>query len=181
MRKNAIPYILVFVLMASLLPSCVERGRKAYVPSDLIDLSFSELWKVTVEATGVQGATANLTRFYLSADREDSINSLHFEFYGVDDKGNSNIYFVDVNPQGEMDWRSYEAGGVEHRVHPLVVFEKLDQVRWRDVGTGEKGLRLQIDFIHGKVRYSEEYTDIYVLETGELKALKEITFHSGTP
>jgi hypothetical protein len=177
MKKIAVLGIFVLVLMASLLGGCAGSGEEIPVPTDLSELSLSQLWEATLEATDVHDLTASLYGFHLLASEDGSLDSLHFEFSGADSKGISKMYSVIVNPKGELDWHSYDAHDVKPAIHPIVLFNELDKVDLVDIAAGQEGLFILVGFREGSCRYN----DIYLLKNAELMPLKEISFYSDIP
>jgi hypothetical protein len=56
--------------------------EEIYLPTNIKELSPSELWNATLTATGVENSTANLSYLWLNIREGRAIKSCHFDFLG---------------------------------------------------------------------------------------------------
>jgi hypothetical protein len=147
----------------------------------LDELSLVKMWEAVSIAIGVQNGSQELESFRLYTNRDDKIDSLSFVFHGNNAGGRPEVYFVSKNSRGEIGWYSNESKFVSPTLKPTRVFTEIDSLGLSSLELGDAGLLMQVDFKSGDVGYNNKYGNIYRIEGGKLRQLKEIVFHSRYP
>ncbi len=185
MRKSfhvnvvAIILCIIALLTMTILPGCARE--KVTIPQELDKLSLGEMWEQVEDATGLQDGSSELESLNLHTDENGKIDSLSFVFHGYNTGGRPEVYFVSKNSRGELNWHHYESESITATRSPSKVFAEIDNIGLSSLQLGDAGLAMQVDFISGDIGYSYDYSDIYHLESGTLKQLDEIVFHSKYP
>ncbi len=181
MSNRRVICVFASILLAGLLLGCGGGGQETKLPTRLSTLSLLELWETTIETTGIQGPSANLDVFHLSADRDGAINRLDFQFHAVDGEGRRKRYSVQVSPKGRLDWHADAAPALEATLYPRTLFEELAHFGLQRFEPGAGGIRVQVDFSAGDAAYTSLNNDIFVLDQGTSVPLRAIIFHSDKP
>ncbi|GAB7016257.1 hypothetical protein [Methanogenium cariaci] len=152
------------------------------LPPGIYGLPLSNLWSIVTDQTGVDNSTAILSQISIITAPDGVIESLIFDFYG-DEEGIHQWYHVGVNPKGAITWRSSKIDGVPPKgTHPLSLFTEIERIPYREWFGEKAGLAIDVDSQSGDLSYgASSYSDIFVLDTGELTPLKRVEFHTDEP
>jgi len=135
------------------------------------------LWKAIMNDIDIQNSTANLQWSHLKVS-DNKIQSLHLEFTGKNSKGESRIYYVDINSLGIVKIYSKPIRDFQHTIHPAYIFNELDEFGLKNVGSD---YTLDISFEWGDLGFNSSYGDLYILKDGKLTPLEKVVFHVNTP
>lgn len=182
---------LIAILMTSISFACENTDdeiNKVSIPTVLNEQTLVKLWDKVLEITDVQPQTINLNLFRLEADKT-SVQSLLFQFYGIDTKGKAKLYQAELyseHSEGELvsffwDIDTTISDALPSN-NPIRYFEELDKVGFStistELGVEDGGFLIMLDFQSGNFGISHEYFDIYDMNDGQLTPLNKIIFYT---
>ncbi|MBN1188943.1 MAG: hypothetical protein JXA46_04260 [Dehalococcoidales bacterium] len=178
--------LLVFpIIVAIFLTGCSDEKIQStrQVPHHLNALTLTDLWDAVVSATDIQDATAELSRFNLRADAGGNIQSIYFTFSGINRGGKPCLYFANLGSNDRIDIIQYETDSLSHvrDRHPMEIFEEIDRISLDSVKRGSEGLTIRIHSTWGDIGFSSKYGDIYEVDNGYLRPLRELHYHTNSP
>ena len=172
--------LLCILFLATTTSLYLQSGNKSHtftIQTEIEKVRLSILWKAVTNGTDLQNLTANLQWLHLKVSN-DKIQFLHFEFTGKSSQGESRIYYVDVNSLGIVKIYSKPIRDFQHTVHPACIFNELDELGLKNVGSD---YTLDISFERGDLGFNSSYGDLYMLKDGKLIPLERVVFHVNTP
>ena len=174
-KLKVIILCLLAIIMIASLPGC---ALKVTVPVELSGFSMLNVWNLMEKAAGVQRDGGHLISLHLYAGADGTISSMDYSFFGWDSKGTSKIYFVDMNPRGQMKWYSNVTKEVFSHTETLPVFTEIDKLGLASIPLGTAGMEMNIEFQSGSITYSADHLKIYELKEGTLQPLKQVDFRT---
>lgn len=184
MKKLALVCSLMLVLIPAILAGCTSTGAGT-VPTNLRELSFSDLWNKTVNATGVNEASAYIADFSLYIGTNGSFG-LRFDFFGSDTAGHCKMYSVGTDSTGRRSTESYSTDVIDinrQTINPGVLFDELDKAGLAGMFSPHSTITISSSCEWGgPTLYNNDFAKLYLLnECGELIPLKQISFSSTIP
>ena len=175
----------MLVLIPTILAGCTSSGGEETVPTNLRELSFSDLWDTTVNATGVNEASAYIADFSLYIGTNSSFG-LRFDFFGYDTAGHSKMYSVGTDSTGRRSTEAYSTDVIDENrqtINPGVLFDELDKAGLAGMFSPNSTITISSSCEWGgSVLYNDDFAKLYLLnECGELIPLKQILFRSTIP
>jgi hypothetical protein len=158
----------------------LRSENKSYeftIQTELKKVKLSTLWIAVTSSVDLQNSTANLEWLHLKAS-DGKIRSLHLEFTGKNSRGESRIYYMNVNPSRLVNIYSKSIGDVQYTTHPTHIFAKLDEFGLENIGSD---YTLDISFEWGDLGFNSSHGDLYLLKDGKLIPLEKVTFHVSSP
>jgi len=154
-----------------------DEGYKFKIQTELREVKLSALWIAVTNSVDLQNSTANLEWLRLKASN-GKIQSLLLIFAGKNSQGKNMIYYVNINPSGDVDIYSKPTGDIQFTTHPMRVFVELDELGLDRIGLDYS---LDLSFEWGDLGFNSSYGNIYLLEDGRLRPLESVTFHTNSP
>lgn len=182
MKKLVLICSLMLVLVPTILVGCTATSGT--VPTNLREFSFTDMWNKVVNATGVNGETAYISDFTLHIGKNSSLDSLYFNFCGLDTKGHSKLYSVDIDATGGIRTEAYSAGLPDinqQTVSPSYFFDALDKANLSEMFDANTTTYILARSHFGDIGYGNGLPGLYLLDEGRLTPLKNIIFHSSIP
>lgn len=167
--------VVCLVLVLDFLTYKDERERSIKtVKTELEEISLTEVWSKVLDLTSVENRASQLETFRLDVTENRKVQSIHLIFQSRDEEGVSKAYFVDLNSQGYLKYRSGEIDRVTPTYHPLKIFEELDKLDLGSLMKENRGLSIETDFATGgRMRGTNP---LYLLDNGSMRPLEGISF-----
>lgn len=159
------------------LSACHPAQREIQVSTDLNETSLTNLWTTIADGTGVQPRTARLTYLQIKVTSSGSLQRFNLFLNGLNEAGRNVSYLVDMQPDGDIEWRENIVEKGDYPTQPGDLMATLDEVGLPEVAAEKGGLTLVADPVSGDIAYRQESLDIYLLEDGRKRRIKEIVFH----
>ncbi|WP_456329427.1 hypothetical protein [Archaeoglobus sp.] len=169
--------LLLLTVIASWHLGSENESYEFTIQTELNKVKLSTLWNAVAKSVDLQNSTANLEWLRLKAS-DGKIRSLHLEFKGVNSQGKGRIYYVNVNPSGNVDVYSRSIDDVQFTRHPMHIFAELDEFGLEKIGSD---YTLDVDFEWGDLGFNSSYVDLNLLKDGKLIPLEKVTFHTNSP
>ncbi|MCP4607086.1 MAG: hypothetical protein GY845_00025 [Planctomycetes bacterium] len=192
MMRNLCYWIILLTMMISML-GCAENEAtvdsrntegvaEINVATTIDTLELHDVWHIAQLATEVNDSTATLKALVMEALGDRSILFIMLNFRGTGADGGNYEYQVDVDQTGSLKWRQYEIEAANNSgVHPLAVFDELDNFSLNNLDLGKHGTSVMLGGISGSQSFSgdsDSYYNLYVLRNGTLTPLKRIIFQT---
>jgi hypothetical protein len=144
-------------------------------PLNIKDNSLSSIWDKTIEKTGLDYKTVHLTQFKFRTDSTGNINSFQMLFSGIQKSEemsySASLQGVDTIILAKQDKSVFSDSGP----NPDQVFDAIHSY----THSGNIGNYANISFTLenvANVMFDSKYFPIYVVDNGQLKAIKHIAF-----
>ena len=173
--------LLLLSLWLAMLSACSPAEQETRIATDLDDLSLMSLWTTVADEANIQEETAILESLQLSGTESGSLERVHVVFHALGAEGSNHAIFVDVEDGGDLTWRQQQVERGDYPLHPADLLAALDEAGLADLAAERGGLSVLADTIAGDISYRQEHADVYLLEEGQRRPIREIVFRSDTP
>lgn len=177
----------ILLLASALAAGCSVPGEGVQTvafaaPQNTCAPPLAAVWNATVAASGVDNRTVVLDQCRVNLDAEGSLESVFLEYFGVAEGAEQFCSVRYVPEQAELSvWQDGTAIHPASGVHPLAVFTAIESLPFREIAFGEEGLAIFAESQSGSLRYTAEYSDLFLLENGTLEPLSDVAFSTDRP
>lgn len=145
------------------------------LPTEQYNPPFLEIWEAMEEQIPFDNRTARLSQLDMRFDTYGSFNVIQFYFF-ADMEGESWVHSAFVLKNGSTYLSSQRLDFRPSSPHPLEALTAVNSIPFDEISYGERGMNLMV-FCHEENRtYDDTYKNIYAVEDGTLRPLKEISF-----
>jgi len=178
--------IIVLVLLGSVLAAecTAERsGTQAFAaPPNAYGLPLAAIWDRAVTAAGVDNYTAALDHCLIALDAGGSLESVYLDFTGIAGGMRRCYSFQYTQKRAGFSLRDGgEAGNTSSCVHPLAMLTPIESLPFRDIAFWGDALVIIAEGQSGSLRYEAGHSDLFLLENGTLKPLREVAYSTDRP
>ncbi|WP_292365376.1 MULTISPECIES: hypothetical protein [unclassified Methanoculleus] len=134
-----------------------------------------EIWEAMEEQIPFDNRTARGARLDMSFDANGSFTVIRFHFF-ADMEGEPWVHSAFVLRNGSAYLSSQRLDYRPPHPHPLGVLAAVDSIPFSEISYGERGMNLKVFYHEENRTYDDTYKNIYAIENGTLRPLKEISF-----
>lgn len=139
---------------------------------DLIDL-----WNTLVQEQAFSNESAVLIQLNQYIDKDGTVQYTELHWIGYVD-GEEHAYEVYVHQSGNAYYNDQIFDFPVQGVHPLAILREVDRIEFDVLTHGEYSITLTTFKHDGPMTYNRTNGDLYALEDGSLRSLREATFSS---
>jgi hypothetical protein len=153
----------------------IDYDTVPLLPTERCNPPTLEMWEAMTSIIPFDNLTARAAMLDMSFDANGSLTWLRFHFF-ADMDGEPWVHSAFLLRNGSAYLSSQRLDYQPPNPHPLEVLKAVDSIPFDEISYGELGMNLKV-FEHEQNRtYDDAYGNIYAIENGTLRPLREISF-----
>ncbi|MDY6833377.1 MAG: hypothetical protein SVY53_01065 [Chloroflexota bacterium] len=184
LMKSLVILALPIIFVALLVSGCGLSTALVPLSTNVSELSLVEVWDEVLGVTDMQNSSARLEHLIIHTDRDGMIENFSLSFYAMDSYGQARLCVAERQYRGDLRCSTTNIESLPQGIftlQPHLLFQELDNLDLVDLEPGDGGLHIKIDSLAGSVGYDVDYTNVFVIENGELRPIRNIVFRSAEP